>query len=96
MRHARRPWVWVRARAQVVDPEAPNVHLIGIAIDVTEQYHLAMRSEDRRPAAADRDREHLESFVLWDANGRLVMCNTQVEQSGLGDDDVAPGHDAAP
>ncbi|MBL8584297.1 MAG: PAS domain-containing protein, partial [Rhizobiaceae bacterium] len=45
MRHADGRWVWIRARAQVVDPEASELHLIGIAVDVTEQRHLAQRSE---------------------------------------------------
>ena len=45
MRHADGQWVWMRARAQVIDPEAPEIQLIGIAVDVTEQRHLALRSE---------------------------------------------------
>ncbi|TIX61448.1 MAG: PAS domain-containing sensor histidine kinase, partial [Mesorhizobium sp.] len=31
MRHADGQWVWMRARAQVIDPEAPEIQLIGIA-----------------------------------------------------------------
>ena len=45
MRHANGQWVWMRARAQVIDPEAPEIQLIGIAVDITEQRHLAQRSE---------------------------------------------------
>ena len=33
-----------------------------------------------------------ESFVLWDAANRLVMCNTKYQQDhGLSDRDIVPG-----
>ena len=92
MRHAQGQWVWVRARAQVVSSNAPELHLIGIAIDVTEQRHLAARSEtaDRRLRSAME--AITESFALWDAQGRLVTCNAKFQSDyGLSDDDVAPG-----
>jgi two-component system cell cycle sensor histidine kinase PleC len=92
MRHADGSWIWVRARAQVVDPHAEELHLIGIAVDVSEQYQLAMRYEAadmRLTAAVD---SLTESFVLWDANGRLVLCNERFQKDlGLRDGDVVPG-----
>lgn len=92
MRHADGSWVWVRARAQVVDSNASELHLIGIAVDVSEQYQLAMRYETadmRLTAAVD---SLSASFVLWDANGRLVLCNERFQQdNGLRDGDVVPG-----
>jgi len=92
MRSASGQWVWVRARAQIIDPDGPNVHLLGIAIDVTEQYHLAMQSETADLRLRTAIESISESFVLWDAQQRLVMCNTHfIEQSGLGLEDVAPG-----
>lgn len=92
MRSAKDEWVWMRARAEVVDRSAPEIHLIGIAIDVTEQQDLALRSE----AADQRLRTAIEtiteSFVLWDAGERLVMCNTKFQQdTGLADCDVLAG-----
>ncbi|WP_311029183.1 PAS domain-containing sensor histidine kinase [Mesorhizobium koreense] len=92
MRHADGRWVWMRARAQVTDPDAPELHLIGIAVDVTEQLHLARQTEvaDQRLRTAIEN--ITESFVLWDAAGRLVMCNTKFQQdAGLSDRDVMPG-----
>ncbi|MBN9066813.1 MAG: PAS domain-containing protein, partial [Rhizobiales bacterium] len=92
MRHADGRWVWMRARAQVTDPDAPELHLIGIAVDVTEQLHLARQTEvaDQRLRTAIEN--ITESFVLWDAAGRLVMCNTKFQQdAGLSDRDVIPG-----
>lgn len=92
MRHADGRWVWMRARAQVVSPNAPELHLIGIAVDVTEQRHLADRSEtaDRRLRSAIEGIN--ESIVLWDAQGRLVLCNERFKSDyGLSDADVRPG-----
>jgi len=92
MRSASGQWVWVRARAQIIDPNAEDVHLLGIAIDVTEQYHLAIQSETADLRLRTAIESISESFVLWDAQGRLVMCNTHfIEQSGLGLEDVSPG-----
>jgi two-component system cell cycle sensor histidine kinase PleC len=92
MRHADGQWVWMRARAQVIDPEAPEIQLIGIAVDVTEQRHLALRSEaaDMRLRTAIENIN--ESFVLWDAAERLIMCNSKFQKdNGLSDRDVVPG-----
>ncbi len=92
MRHADGQWVWMRARAQVIDPDAPEIQLIGIAVDVTEQRHLALRSEaaDMRLRTAIENIN--ESFVLWDAARRLVMCNSKYQNdNGLMDRDVMPG-----
>ncbi|MER8443586.1 PAS domain-containing sensor histidine kinase [Mesorhizobium sp. M1066] len=92
MRHADGQWIWMRARAQVIDPEAPEIQLIGIAVDVTEQRHLALRSEaaDLRLRTAIENIN--ESFVLWDSTQRLIMCNSKYQQdNGLSDRDVMPG-----
>lgn len=92
MRNAWGQWIWMRARAQVVDPDAPEIHLIGIAVDVSEQRSLAQRSE----AADQRLRMAIEniteSFVLWDSSDRLIMCNTKYQQdTGLDPSEVEPG-----
>jgi len=44
MRHADKHWVWIRIRAQVVRNENGDPHLIGIAIDVTEQESIRQRT----------------------------------------------------
>ena len=42
MRHADGHWVWLRARCELVrQPNDPGLHLIGIAVDITEQKSLA-------------------------------------------------------
>ncbi|TGQ66797.1 PAS domain S-box protein [Mesorhizobium sp. M00.F.Ca.ET.186.01.1.1] len=92
MRHADGQWVWMRARAQVMDPEAPEIQLIGIAVDVTEQRHLALRSEAADLRLRTAIENITESFVLWDSTQRLIMCNSKYQQdNGLSDRDVMPG-----
>ncbi len=92
MRHADGQWVWMRARAQVIDAEAPEIQLIGIAVDVTEQRHLAQRSETADMRLRTAIENINESFVLWDSAQRLVMCNSKYQQdNGLTDRDIVPG-----
>src|SRR5690606_30652002 len=92
MRHAEGQWVWIRAKAQVSDPEAPEIHLIGIAVDITEQRTLAQRSETADLRLRTAIENISESFVLWDAAQSLVMCNSKYQQDhGLCEQDVVPG-----
>jgi two-component system cell cycle sensor histidine kinase PleC len=80
MRHANDQWVWLRARCQLVrQPDEPGLHLIGIAVDITEQKTLVEKT-----AAADiRLRDAIETipeaFVLWDNENRLVLCNSNFQ-----------------
>src|SRR5207244_1833821 len=79
MRHAAGEWVWLRARCELVRQPGEAAHVIGIAIDVTEQINLAEKSE----AADERLRDAIESiseaFVVWDADNRLVLCNSKFQ-----------------
>jgi len=80
MLHANGKWIWLRARCEVVrQPGEPGPHLIGIAVDITEQKNLLEKT-----AAADlRLRDAIETipeaFVLWDAENRLVLCNSNFQ-----------------
>jgi two-component system cell cycle sensor histidine kinase PleC len=80
MRHADGRWVWMRARAQVIDPEASELHLIGIAVDVTEQKHLVERTVAADMRLRDAIETIPEAFVLWDADNRLVLCNSNFQK----------------
>jgi two-component system cell cycle sensor histidine kinase PleC len=92
MRRADGEWVWIRAKAQVSDPEATDLHLIGIAVDVTEQRTLAEKSETADLRLRTALESISESFVLWDSARNLVMCNSKYQQDmGLSDEDVVPG-----
>jgi two-component system, cell cycle sensor histidine kinase PleC len=86
-------WTWLRARAEIVREAAGRPpHLVGIAVDISEQKMLAERN-----ATADmRLREALEAvseaFVLWDRDNRLVMCNSKFQRfHNLPNEAVVPG-----
>ncbi|WP_454848776.1 PAS domain-containing sensor histidine kinase [Rhizobium binxianense] len=92
MRHANGHYVWLRARAQVIRSHAGRVHMIGIAMDVTEQHRLAQRYAEADQRLADAIECTSEAFVLWDKNDRLVMCNAHFQQAyGLPDSVLVPG-----
>jgi two-component system cell cycle sensor histidine kinase PleC len=93
MHHASGKWVWLRARCELVhQPGEPGLHLIGIAVDITEQKTLVEKT-----AAADlRLRDAIETipeaFVLWDQENRLVLCNSNFQQlHNLPDQAIAAG-----
>lgn len=92
MRHANGHYVWLRARAQIIHSTSKRAHLIGIAMDVTEQHKLAQRYAEADQRLADAIESTSEAFVLWDKNDRLVMCNTHYQQAyGLPDHVLVPG-----
>jgi two-component system cell cycle sensor histidine kinase PleC len=92
MRHANGHYVWLRARAQIIRSTTKRPHLIGIAMDVTEQHKLAQRYAEADQRLADAIESTSEAFVLWDKNDRLVMCNAHYQQAyGLPDHVLVPG-----
>jgi len=80
MRHADGRWIWLRARAEMLDRDTAEPHLIGIAVDVTEQMRLVERSKTADIRLRDAIETISEAFVLWDADNRLVMCNSKYQQ----------------
>lgn len=96
MRHADGHYVWLRARAQVIRTVSGRAHLIGIAMDVTEQHRLAQRYAEADQRLADAIECTSEAFVLWDKHDRLVMCNTHFQQAyQLPDHVLVPGTERA-
>jgi two-component system, cell cycle sensor histidine kinase PleC len=80
MRHANGHWVWLRARCELVrQPNDPGLHLIGIAVDITEQKHLVERTAAADMRLRDAIETIPEAFVLWDADNRLVLCNSNFQ-----------------
>ncbi len=69
--------IWLDARGQGFGKGDSGGHsrIIGVALDVTEERFAQARAQ----AAENRLRDAIESvseaFVLWDRNGRLLMCN---------------------
>jgi two-component system, cell cycle sensor histidine kinase PleC len=81
MRHANGHWVWLRARCELVrQPNDPGLHLIGIAVDITEQKHLVERTAAADMRLRDAIETIPEAFVLWDADNRLVLCNSNFQE----------------
>ena len=67
-------------------------HLIGIAVDVTEQMRLVEHSKTADIRLRDAIETISEAFVLWDSENRLVMCNTKYQQlHGMPDSVLIPG-----
>ncbi|RRN65417.1 PAS domain-containing sensor histidine kinase [Caulobacter sp. 602-1] len=69
--------LWIDARGQGFGKPGADgyVRIIGVALDVTEERLAQARAQ----AAENRLRDAIESvseaFVLWDRQGRLLMCN---------------------
>ncbi|MYZ48874.1 ATP-binding protein [Propylenella binzhouense] len=80
MRHADGHWIWVRARAEVVSDREHEPHLVGIAVDVTEQKRLQEASRMADLRLRDAVEAISEAFVLWDAGNRLVLCNSKFQE----------------
>jgi two-component system, cell cycle sensor histidine kinase PleC len=81
MRHADGRWLWLRARCELArqDGEA-GLHLIGIAVDITEQKSLVERTVAADLRLRDAIETIPEAFVLWDADNRLVLCNSNFQE----------------
>ena len=81
MRHADGHWVWLRARCELVrQPSEPGPHLIGIAVDITEQKSLVEKTVAADMRLRDAIETIPEAFVLWDADNRLVLCNSNFQE----------------
>jgi two-component system cell cycle sensor histidine kinase PleC len=86
-------WIWLRARAELVeDNPGAGRHLVGIALDITEQKKLV----ETTALADQRLREAIEAiseaFVLWDSSNRLVLCNSKYQRlHNLPVDSMRPG-----
>jgi two-component system cell cycle sensor histidine kinase PleC len=93
MRHARGDWLWLRARFELVRQHGePHSHLIGIAVDITDQKRLAEESATAEMRLSDAIEAISEAFVVWDASNRLVLCNSKFQSlHGLSDEAVASG-----
>ncbi len=85
VKNTRGAWVWLRARAELVqDANQPGAHLVGIAVDISEQKALAEQTATANVRLRDAIDAISEAFVLWDAHNRLVTCNSKfLELHGL-------------
>ncbi len=81
MRHADGRWLWLRVRCELARQEdEAGLHLIGIAVDVSEQKNLVERTTAADLRLRDAIETIPEAFVLWDADNRLVLCNSYFQE----------------
>jgi two-component system cell cycle sensor histidine kinase PleC len=93
MRHANGNWVWLRARCELVQQSGDSgPHLIGIAVDITEQKTLVERTVEADLRLRDAIETIPEAFVVWDAQNRLVLCNSNFQElHNLPDESIKAG-----
>ena len=93
MQHTDGHWIWLRVRCELSHgPSDAGLHLIGIAVDITEQKSLAEKTVEADLRLRDAIETIPEAFVLWDAEDRLVLCNSHFQRlHKLPDSAVAPG-----
>jgi two-component system, cell cycle sensor histidine kinase PleC len=93
MRHSGGHWVWLRARCELVQQSGDGgPHLIGIAVDITEQKSLVERTAEADLRLRDAIETIPEAFVLWDAQNRLVLCNSKFQElHNLSEEAIVPG-----
>jgi two-component system, cell cycle sensor histidine kinase PleC len=81
MQHRAGHWVWLRARCELAAaPGEQAPHLVGIAIDITEQKLADRLNQEAEIRLKDAIEAISEAFVLWDADNRLVICNSKYQQ----------------
>lgn len=92
MKHIDGGWIWLRARAELVYYPGKEPHLIGIAVDITEQQVLKRKSVETNVRLRDAIENISEAFVLWDPAKNMVMCNSKYQQLyNLPDSEVVTG-----
>jgi len=93
MQHTDGHWIWLRVRCELSQGAGDaGMHLIGIAVDITEQKSLAEKTVEADLRLRDAIETIPEAFVLWDAGDRLVLCNSHFQRlHKLPDSAVTPG-----
>ena len=92
MRRSDGHYVWMRARAEVTRTCDNELHLIGIAVDVSEQQDLARRSDEANAQLNSAVENISETFVLCDNQDRVILCNSKYRATfGLSESDVVRG-----
>lgn len=92
MRRVDGQFTWLRARAEIVRSAENDIHLIGVAVDVSENHALARLTNEANARLQNAIENISETFVLWDPDNRLVLCNSKYQEVfGLSPEHVRPG-----
>ncbi len=69
--------LWIDARGQGLQTANGQNHsrIVGVALDVTEERLAQARAQAAEVRLRDAIESVSEAFVLWDRNGRLLLCN---------------------
>jgi two-component system cell cycle sensor histidine kinase PleC len=69
--------LWIDARGQALGERADGRfnRLVGVALDVTEERVAQVRAQAAEARLQGAIESVPEAFVLWDRQGRLVLCN---------------------
>ena len=93
MKHKNGEWKWIRLKAQMILNKDNEPHLTGIAVDVTEQEMLQQKSIEADRRLSNGIENISGTFVLWDKEKKLVMCNSKYrELYNLPDEHNIQGH----
>lgn len=93
LKHANGTWISIRLRAQLIHNKNNEPHLTGIAVDISEQEMLEKKSKEADTRLSNAIENIAETFVLWDKNKQLVMCNSKYrELYELPDENTIRGH----
>ncbi len=93
MRHADGQWVWLRARGRMMKENGnAKAHLVGIAVDISEQRSLVEKSKTANVRLRDAIETISEAFVLWDTDNKMLLCNSKYQEfHDLPDAAILPG-----
>ncbi len=69
--------IWIDARGQGLGTPGAEGYgrIIGVALDVTEERSAQARAQQAENRLRDAIESVSEAFVLWDRQGRLLLCN---------------------
>lgn len=93
MRTAKGEWIWLRIKGETIDePGDGSRRLVGLATDVTAERQSAERRASDDLRLRDAVETLSEAFVLWDAEDRLIVCNSKfLALHGIAGDTALPG-----
>ncbi len=79
LRHADLHWVWIRVRGRIAN-DGPTPHLVGIAVDITEEKAQAEQRATADRRVGDAIETISEAFALFDARSTLVVGNSKYQR----------------
>ena len=93
VRTAQGGWVWLRIKGETIDePADGSRRMVGLAVDVTAEREAAERRAHDDLRLREAVEELSEAFVLWDAEERLIVCNSKfLALHGIAGDPAQPG-----